>query len=159
MGGRGGKSKKKGSGGGGGGGLTDEEQRYIDINGSASAIVLNGEQLHVPQWIQEREGLYGGLRVTRETEKAVLVEASDIAQTGRRTSAWVPKSTLLTTKEYAQKGVAKNSRAAQNQRYTKYLKDTAAANGVKIGNTSSWDKISAKLKAKGVKVKSRDQFN
>lgn len=138
--------------------LTDAEEAYLSMHAGSNPVIVGGSELYVPQWIQEREGLYGGLHAVRETERAVLVSTSDIAQTGTTRKAWVPKSTLLTKKEYASKGVENDRRALANASYTTYLRNTAAENGVKLGNASSWDKIISKLASKGIKVKKREEF-
>lgn len=121
MGGRGASGRGGGGGGGGGGGrLTDAEKRYLERHAGSNPITVGGKELYVPQWIQRREGgLYGGLHVVRETEKAVLVKTSDVAQTGTTQQAWVPKSTLLTRKQYAQKGVEEDKRWLERGREKK----------------------------------------
>lgn len=155
MGGRGSSSK---SGGGGGGSLTESEKKYMDMINGGPSITIDGKESYVPEWIQKRESLGNSLYVVRQTDKAVLVKEFDVAQTGRRNQAWVPKRVLQTKKEYAAAGVASQKRFISNAKYTKYLKDLAKSSGVKIGNTSSWEKITDKLKKNGVRVKSRNEF-
>jgi hypothetical protein len=144
-----------------GGGLTKQEQDYLSIN-TRGAISDAGEGQYVPEWFMDRNNLTAVHSATgKETEKAVQVRATftNVAYgSDPEGKAWVPKSILQTRKEYAAEGAAKTARWQGNQSYTKYLKDTAKAAGVKIGNMSSWDKIQAKLKKAGVKYKTRDAY-
>lgn len=146
------------------GGLTTDEQNQIDmrggINGAVGGFELNGDYLHVPEWFSDKENTArNGLSVKRETDKAVLLEGIDIADSGTiKTEFWVPKSILQTTKEYAAGLVSSQKRYRTNAKYTNYLKGLAQSNGVKIGNAKSWESIQKKLAKNGVDFVDRDKY-
>lgn len=114
----------------------------------------------IPGWVvidklnsQEQYGysVADSVGIKRETEKAILVSAS--TEWGR-IEFWCPKSVLLTPEHYEKQ----NTRAMVNAAYTNYLLATAKEHGVKLGNTRSWEKVTAKLGKNGIDVKTRDEF-
>lgn len=121
----------------------------------------NGIGAQIPQWIINREsdGLRKNFQVKRETEKAILVSSSGDASKGiRNTEFWVPKSQLQSVEKTKQEIWEKHANRAVSEKYTAYLNTTAESAGVKVGNLSSWDKITAKLQKSGVAVMTRDEF-
>lgn len=116
---------------------------------------------NIPGWILERNGIYGhahSFAVERETDKAILVNDNKSRYGGQDTKFWVPKSQLQSVEKTRQEILEKTANQIVSQKYTNYLKHLASANNVKLGNISSWDKITARLKKKGVAVMSRDGF-
>ena len=114
----------------------------------------------IPWWIRKRELGYGRVSIKRETEKAFLVETDgDYYKGVKGHSAWVAKSVLKTPNEVREEIIQTNARSYGNQLYTHYLVKLALSNGVKLGNTSGWEKVTAKLVKKGISPMSRDEFD
>lgn len=126
-----------------------------------SLLDPKGIGAQIPQWIINREsdGLRKNFQVKRETEKAILVSSSgDVYKGIRNTEFWVPKSQLQSVEKTKQEIWEKHANRAVSEKYSTYLNSTAASAGVKVGNLSSWEKITAKLQKSGVAVMTRDEF-
>lgn len=115
----------------------------------------------IPQWILDKNGIAvrsGFFKIKHETEKAILVSTNSSFFGGVDETFWVPKSQLQSAEKTRQDILTNGANKIVSQQYTNYLKQLASSNGVKLGNTSSWEKITAKLQKSGVAVKSRDEF-
>lgn len=124
---------------------------------------VDGEGIsgQIPQWILDKNGITVRSRafaVVHETEKAVLVSTRGSWFGGVDEEFWVPKSQLQSAEKTRQEILVSGANKIVSQQYTNYLNQLASSNGVKIGNISSWEKITAKLQKSGVAVKSRDEF-
>lgn len=141
--------------------MTETTNFYIET-GNDRKVEIDGTVKFVPQWFMSKNNIAAvNYFAGKQTEKAILVNVSFervAAGSDVDGTAWVPKSILQTADEYVAERKAKDNRYANNCRYSNYLKELAAANGVKIGNLSSWEKIQAKLTKNGVAFKTRDEF-
>ena len=165
MGGRGASSASSAASGGGSATVIDNARKAA----LSSVKVKNIDKLadsavaaRIPQWILDREtdGIRGSrLSIIRETEKAVLVtnHGKDFGAS-RNKEFWVPKSQLKSKAEIRKEAIDGEARRIVSQKYSNYLKSLASSSGVKVGNLSSWGKITEKLKKSGVSVLSRDEY-
>ena len=148
--------------------LTIYEQALKSTKAEADAIMeragigKGGISENIPQWILDREN--NGTRsremsIERETEKAVLVNTNNsLYGNPQDTKFWVPKSQLQSVEKTKQEIKDKAANSLVSQKYSNYLKKLAQSNGIKIGNTSSWSKITDKLRKSKIDVLTREQF-
>lgn len=94
--------------------------------------------------------------IVKETDKAVQIQYKT---SYGNVNLWAPKSVVKTKSELKKQKQKQLKNTYINSRYSSYLKDLAEKNNVKIGNLSSWEKITKKLKSKGVKVLNKDSFS
>lgn len=162
MGGRGASSASSG----GGSATVIDNARKSALNSakvkSLDKLADNSVAARIPQWILDREtdGIRGSrLSIIKETEKAVLVtnHGKDYGAP-RDKQFWVPKSQLKSKAEIKKEAIEGEAKRIVSQKYGNYLKSLASSSGVKVGNLSSWDKITEKLKKSGVSVMTRDEY-
>ena len=118
----------------------------------------------IPDWVLDKKLSQGeayafsvgdGAFIKRETEKAYLIaNNTDYGQV----SFWMPKSWMSTPEKVRSDAIRSAANLQVGANYNTYLKETAAAAGVKLGNTRTTAKISEKLQKKGVKFKTKDDF-
>lgn len=116
---------------------------------------------NLPAFIQDKMSsevldINAGGSVVRETEKAVLVSYSTSYGSSE---VWVPKSVIKSSDEVGEHARRRQVNAFINNRYSVYLRETAEANGVKVGNMSGWDKMKAKMDQAGVKYMDKETFS
>lgn len=153
------------------GGVTANSSATVYENALKSAENISSSALrnlendnissHIPQWILQKNGVEvrgHTYSVERETDKAILVNNNAGMYGGRDKKFWVPKSQLQPVEKTRKEILEKTANQIISQKYTSYLKQLASTNNVKLGNVSSWDKITAKLKKMGVTVMSRDEY-
>lgn len=119
----------------------------------------------IPDWVIEKKLGQGeayawrngdGAFIKRETEKAYLVaNDSDYGQV----SFWMPKSWMSSPDKVRSDSIQSEARWMVGSNYNRYLKQTASDAGVKLGSTKRTAGIQDKLKAKGVKFFSKEEFS
>ena len=134
---------------------------------------LDGERVYfedrIPEWFLDKSldqqekyafSVGDGAFVDRVSEsgKAVLVKNRTDYGT---VSFWMPRSIILDNSKLR---IEKEKQAARDKAwdngllYNKYLRDTAKANGLKIGNVRRTRKIVEKLEAGGVSFMSKNDY-
>ena len=118
----------------------------------------------IPDWVIDKKLDQGaafafrngdGAFIKRETEKAYLIaNDSDYGQV----SFWMPKSWMSTPEKVRSDTIAREVGLHVGSNYNKYLRQTAADAGLKVGNLKTTAKLAAKLQSKDVGFMTKEDF-